>query len=454
MTSARVWVVDERPPVAHAHRELQKDRTGLLYRPGWPLVAMIVGYPVLWVAGVASFAVQIFAVPMAIQLWRRGNIRVPPWFGVWLLFLLCSGLGILVLGVDPVGTVPDTFSGRSLAFAVRQSQYIASTVVVLYVGNLTEEELPVRRIVWAFGLFYVYVVIGGVLGLLWPHGSFPSLLEVILPKSLTAVPYVSQLVHPTFAQVQEFGDDALPRPSAPFPYTNIWGSSMALLSIWYVVHLTSRRSRRTYVIGALVLTTGLITIVYSLNRGVWLGLGLCLLYAVAAMGRRGHMMPLVGVVLSVLVMVTLLFASPLKQVIETRAENGKSDEIRAFTTARAIDLAQASPVVGFGSTRSAEGSATSIAVGKSPDCKNCGNVPIGINGYVWTLMVTTGFVGTALFFGFWVSQVISSRNDPSMIASASRLSLALSAFFGLFYMLDPIVPFVAIGLLWRGRAAS
>nr|WP_281363824.1 O-antigen ligase family protein [Nocardioides daedukensis] len=198
---------------------------------------------------------------------------------------------------------------------------------------------------------------------------------------------------------------------------------------------------------------GLAAVIYSLNRGVWLGIMICVVYAVGAFLRRGRIAPLLAVAGVTMVAVVLIVASPLKQVIDTRAENGKSDSIRAFTTERALDLATASPLVGFGGTRSAVGSPSSIAIGKSPECKNCGNIPIGINGYLWTLLVTTGFGGTLLFFSFWASQLWHSRGDRSAVASAARLTVVVSVFFAFFYTLDPLLPSVALGLLWRGQKA-
>jgi hypothetical protein len=39
----------------------------------WPLIALFVLYPLWWALGVSSFVFVIFAVPMLVQLRRRGR---------------------------------------------------------------------------------------------------------------------------------------------------------------------------------------------------------------------------------------------------------------------------------------------------------------------------------------------------------------------------------------------
>ena len=47
-------------------------------RPGWPLTALLVLYPLWWALGMGTLAVFLLAVPMALQLWRRRPVLVPP----------------------------------------------------------------------------------------------------------------------------------------------------------------------------------------------------------------------------------------------------------------------------------------------------------------------------------------------------------------------------------------
>lgn len=421
--------------------------------PSWPITFLLVGFPVLWALGLAAFATQILAIPMAIELIRRRRVKVPTGFGIWLVFLVTSLLGLFVLGVNPPDTVPNSFVVRLIGYAVRESSYLAITIVFLYVGNLTEKELPEKRVIGQLAFFFVTVTLGGMLGLLWPNVSFTSVVELFVPDSIRIVPYVSRLVHPAFSQLQEFGGDLLPRPSAPFAYTNTWGSQLSLLGIWFCVAWLTRFSRTQRTLGLVVGVAAVIALVYSLNRGVWLGVVLGIVFVVVLLAIRGRFVPLVGLLIAVAIGAQLFLHSPLKQVFQTRADNGVSNDIRVFTTKRAFELGGESPLIGFGTTRSAIGSQTSITVGRTPTCPTCGNVSIGINGSFFTLLVTTGYAGMLLFFGFWAQQAWQSRRDRSLIGVACVLTLLTAVFYSFFYTIELTVPFIALALMWRRRMA-
>ncbi len=166
---------------------------------------------------------------------------------------------------------------------------------------------------------------------------------------------------------------------------------------------------------------------------------------------RGRFVPLMGVVVALVIGFGALQASPLGDVLSERLENGKSDSIRSFTTERALDLAVDSPIVGYGSTRSALGSHSSIAVGKSEQCPQCGNVPIGINGYLFMLLMSTGFVGTFFFFAFGAVMLWRAGPDRSVIAIGGSLVILLTGFYALLYDASTwlMVPFISLGILWR-----
>ena len=419
--------------------------------PGWPLTMLLVGYPVFWALGLVAFVLQIVAVPMAIELLRRRPIRVPRGFGIWILFLILSSAGILVLGLNPPGTLANSPTGRLIGFALRESTFIAITVIYLYVGNLSEEEVPERKVIGQLSIFFLTVTAGGVLGVIFPRVAFTSPFQLVLPHSIASIPYIQRLVHPAFAQVQDFGGTSLPRPSAPFAYTNTWGSQLAMLAVWFIVGWVIYGRRRQRLAAAVVLPIATVTLILSLNRGVWIGVILGVVVAAIILARRGHIMPLAALGVGVAVTILVVLQSPLNGVLQTRLDNGKSDSVRAYTSARAVELAAGSPILGLGSTRAAVGSQQSIAVGKSPKCPLCGNVNIGTNGFLFTLLVSTGFVGTALFFGFWVDQAWRSRKDRSAVAAAGQITLVMAAFFCLFYTIELTVPFIVLALMWRRR---
>lgn len=427
-------------------------------KPGWPLQWLLVGFPIFWAMGLASFATLIMAVPMAWELLRRRPIKLPRGFGFWALFLLWSFAGLFMLGVNPAGTVPASASSRLIAYGMREACYVAITIVMLYIGNLSLAEVSQTRIIRWLGALFITAVAGGVVGMLVPNFQFTSPFELILPHSIRYDDYVQHLVHPAVAQVQDVIDDATPRPAAPFTYTNVWGFHLTILGVWFFVSWLLKASPARRFAGTVVLLAGVVTLVYSLNRAAWLGAAVAVLCVCVRLAARGKIVLLVSVALMGVLAAGVFYASPLKGVVEARLDNGKSNDIRSFTTERAFELSAQSPVIGFGSTRRAYGSAASIAVGQSSDCPQCGNASIGMNGYFYLLLVSTGYVGAALFFGLGAVQLWRARRLHSPTGIAASIVLIMSAFYGFFYDASTwlVVPFVTLGLLWResNQAAS
>lgn len=102
----------------------------------------IVGLPVWWVLGLASVVPLLVAVVLALDLWRRRRVIVPPGFGWWLLFLAWVLLGIGTLWAAAPGAETGGGTGRLMVFGYRFCWYAASTVVLVWLGNTPRERLP------------------------------------------------------------------------------------------------------------------------------------------------------------------------------------------------------------------------------------------------------------------------------------------------------------------------
>ena len=61
----------------------------------------------------------------------------------------------IVLGVNAPDTLPTTFAQGLDAYVLRTLQYLGATVVLLYVGNLSENEVPRLRVVRWLGVLFV-----------------------------------------------------------------------------------------------------------------------------------------------------------------------------------------------------------------------------------------------------------------------------------------------------------
>ncbi|NUP03252.1 MAG: hypothetical protein HOW59_35560, partial [Nonomuraea sp.] len=149
--------------------------------PAWPIAALLLGYPLWWALGFGGLSVIVLAVPMAAILWRRRPIRVPHGFGLWLLLLAGYALSALMLDELPPGTYGAFSTGRLIGYAMRLALYVSVLIMVLYLGNLTERELPQLRLVRWLGVLFLTTVAGGLLGVLFPHFAFTSPVETLLP---------------------------------------------------------------------------------------------------------------------------------------------------------------------------------------------------------------------------------------------------------------------------------
>jgi hypothetical protein len=424
--------------------------------PAWPVTALLAGYPLWWACGLADFSVLIMAVPMILRMrsWHRSGrkISVPPAFGLWLLFLIVAAAGIFTLGLSAPDTVVSPISNRLLSYVDRGLTYGALTVILLYTGNLTERELPRRRLAWLLGLVGIFTVIGGLGGVVDAHFQFKSPVAYVLPKSMQSNTLVQAALYPGFSQVTNVLGVTEGRPKAPFEYTNTWGDCLTILLPWLLVAWWSYGSRRQRKLVIAVVALALIPLVYSLNRVAWVGVGLAAVYLGLRLAARGKVL-LLGVLCAGLALAGVaIVATPLQGLITSRLQHQQSNSIRGSLSLSAIDDANAAPLIGFGDTRHQQGSASSIAVGPTQQCPQCGQYAVGSNGQLYLLLVCTGWAGTGLFLAFFAYLCWRYRHDKTPYGMAGLLGVGLS-FLYMFAYVSVTAPLeftlFAVALLWR-----
>jgi hypothetical protein len=171
-----------------SHRRRGPVRDWFAGHPAWPIAALLIGWPAWWALGTSDYMPIVFAIPMIRRMaaWRSSGrrIRKPPGFALWLLFLLVVVVSLSAISLTAPGTVPSPVSNRLISFSVRGLQYAAVTVLLLYAGNLTEDELPRRRLAWMLGLVAIYATVGGLGGTVAPHVGFTSPLAAVIPTHL------------------------------------------------------------------------------------------------------------------------------------------------------------------------------------------------------------------------------------------------------------------------------
>ncbi len=424
--------------------------------PAWPVASILALYPLWWALGLGVLIFPIMAVPMLVLLLRRRAagrpLRLPPGFAWWALFLAAVVISIAALGADPAGTVAEHASDRLVAVLYRLVMYLALTVLLLYAGNLTEAELPRRRLVKLLGWLFVVTVAGGLLGMVAGRFEFTSPVEWLLPSGIRNKGFVQSLVHPYAAQIMDLVGGAKPRPAAPWGYTNTWGNNFCLLAGWLVVAAWSSGRTRAKVFALLCLAVSVVPAVVSLNRGLWIGLVVLVVYVSARYILLGKLWIIGALAVAAAALAVALVASPLGDVVGARLDNGKSNGVRSFLIERALDGAADSPVIGYGSTRNTIGGRNSITVGESAGCERCGNFTVGGNGQLWQLIYAHGAVGTVGYLGFFAYGLWRFRRDRSAVGIAGSAAIVTSFSAMLWYnsLATPLAFMVlAYALLWR-----
>ncbi|WP_343919461.1 hypothetical protein [Nocardioides aestuarii] len=408
--------------MAHTHRS----------RPGWPLTLLYIGFPVWWALGLAQLMFFVAAAAMAVILVRRREpLRVPHGFALWALFLVWVLLGMVVLRAHAPDTLPGFGMARVAGFVIRAGWYAAATVVMLYVVN-TAREVTTQRIVRLLAYMFVVTTCFGVVASVAPQLEFSSPAELLLPHGIAKANFVSTLVHPTLASTSEFLGYEQPRPTAPFPYSNAWGNNLALFLPFFVLAWCGRDAGWRRHVAPFVLLAAVVPITFSLNRGLWIALAVAAAYAAFRLAANGRRRALQVLVAAVLVGGTAFMASPLYDTVTLRVETPHSNERRASTAETVVAVtAEGSPIVGYGSTRTMQGSFSSLAGGETDSCHQCAAPPLGTQGFMWRLVLTTGFIGTLLCLAFLGVQFVRRARGPSPldVATCSALLVAVLCFF-------------------------
>jgi hypothetical protein len=402
---------------------------------GWPLYALFYGFPLWWVLGLAEFVWPIFAVFLLANLVvRRGSVRVPKGFGLYILFMCWMAASALhVSGLD-----------KLFGFVYRMLLYTSAPIVGIFILNSPKRLLPNRAVVKMMVFFWMVVVGGGLLGLLLPHLQITTVMSKLVPKRIQANPFVFNLVHPATAQIQHFLGYPVPRPAAPFVFTNDWGGNFALLVPFLLASWAKSENPRRDRLVRLLVPLSLLPVVFSLNRTLWASLGLIAVYGSVRFGARGRS---VAVVQAAVVMVALggfVFSfGPTKSLIADRVATPHSNNGRQSLYTQSIDLAMKQPLIGYGGPQQST-AATKSSNYKHPD--------VGTQGQVWTVLVSNGMPATFFFFGYFIAFCWRTRRARSPLALWCHIVVLVALFQSPFYGLLAAqlhLVFIAIGLSSR-----
>ncbi len=371
--------------VRAAQHALIQERAPL---PAWPIALLIGGMPLWWVTGVLPF-IPLFTCALLVVLLLNAP-RVTLTLEAMLILAFTLWAATCVVMVDtPM---------RAAGSAIRLSMILGAALILIYVTN-SGESLSRRRVLKVLFGFWLFVVFGGFLAVIWPTGGFTTPMAYLLPGGLRENELVKALVQPSFAEVQHpwGAEEPFHRPSAPFAYANGWGAGFAYLTpLAIAFRMTILKGRRRLIDLALLLA--LVPAVLTSNRGMLLILFIQFLYVAIRMAARGDARGLVTILAATTIGVGTFVALGGLEEIQARQETSSSVEGRGQLYAGTFSKTRdESPIMGFGAPRPAE------EIG----------VAFGTQGAAWTYMFSYGFVGLGLILAsLWTLAYRSGRRLP------------------------------------------
>jgi hypothetical protein len=395
---------------------------------GWPLVFMFYGYPIWWLLGLGAFLWPVAAVPMALSLLTRKTVRAPKGFGFYLLFVILMLVsGVQVNGVD-----------RWVGYVYRASLYLSVGIMLLYVYNAPSRLLPTDRVVRMMAFFFGMTAAGGLLGVIAPYLEFKTLAETLMPARLLQNSYVRELVHGSTAQIQTFLGYPVPRPKAPFVFTNDWGGVYALLVPFLFASWAAMRGFARKGLLRLLAIASLIPVIFSLNRILWLCLVVCVVYGSTRFAMRGRVKAIQGMAGLLVVFTLLLNFGPTKQLVDDRLVTPHSNKGRTTLYTEATSGVAKSPLLGYGAPR--------------PSQRNPNLPPVGTQGQFWLVFYSHGIPATFFWLCFFFYALWRTRKAVSNTGLWCHMVVLMAIVQMPFYGLIPTqmhIVAVAVALAFR-----
>lgn len=408
-----------------------RGRPAVVALPAWPVLWLFAGLPVWWLTGLLDLILIPAAGVMLALLARADDVRAPRGFGVWLMFVAWSGASVVML----------VETADLIGFSYRMALYVSGGVLFLYVYN-ARAKLRARRVTACLTAWWLMMVVGGYIGLLAPEAVLHTPLSRVLPDWLLDNDLVNHMV---VRRTSQFNPESYlqvaPRPSAPFLYTNNWGNVYSLLLPFAVAHLVGLRGRRSFWAMLAVFPISAVPALLTLNRGMFLGIGVAVAYVAVRALLAGHLRLVLSLAAAGAVAVALFTALPVEerqgQRLSSSAETTSTDT-RASLYRDALAEVPRSPVFGRGAPLETAGP---------------GQVPVGTQGQVWMLLVSHGPVSAVCFVGWFLLALRSALHRRDAVGVAAGTTLLVSVVELLYYGVLPYglpLMMVAAALALRG----
>lgn len=350
--------------------------------PLWPLAAMFGLVPLWWVAGSFYLGWPLLGALLFTLLATRGRVPLPPAIGIWLLFLAIAVASASRL--TSLTSVP--------TFVLRLAFYLTALVVAIYVYAVTRERPDQAVVLVPLCAFWFSLVALGWLGVLIPRFELTTPLEILLPPGVSGVPFINDMVHLSTAEYSARSLNPIYRPAAPYAYTNNYGSAYAM-TLPCVVAFTMLRRRgllRWLLLASLPLS--LVPAFFTLNRAMFLSLGVGL----AVLGVRAALRGNVRVAASIAGVVVLggvasLFI-PVAEMIGNRVESSDTNTDRLSLYSEVLRRVGDSPWLGYGAPMDVD----TVSA----------DAPIGTQGQLWMVLFSHGVPALLCFLAWFVAAAL------------------------------------------------
>jgi hypothetical protein len=386
--------------------------------PRWPIVFFGLAFPLLWVVGLGFVFLPLSGLLAAGVMIKRRRAVLPPGWYLWFAYLV-----IVIASVVQIDS-----TGRLIGFVLRLGMVLGATAVALYVYTATPRSVGLdvvyRSVMW----LWIFVIVGGWLGILFPDVVLQTPFSRVVPGSLMSNELVNALVRPAFAQIEyPYGQEPIVRPAAPFQAANGWGCNIALMAPMIFRYIGMLRGWRRFGL-ILISLAGVVPAVATLNRGLFIGLGVALVYVAARALMAGRIKVAAAVVSAMAAIVLLASVTGVVGSVMTRLENSGTNDTRSSLYDEAIARTIDSPLLGYGAPR--------------PSFRQ--EISVGTQGHVWNIMVSHGFFALAFYILYFVVTAWFGRNARRP-ADGGNITTVVGCVLIWFYGLDG--PQVAILLL-------
>ena len=322
-------------PAAARIGPLREDAQEL---PAWPFVVAYAAYFLWWVLGSGDLMWPLFAIIMVVFMIGRHGLRFPPGTIIWTFFLAWVLASMTMLDSG----------GRVIGAFYRFLLQLAPGIFAVYAYN-ARQTLSVRAIVGTMWGFLASTTIGGFIAMAAPTLRFKTLMYYLVPRALHSNDFVKEFTKRATTQWNPSSwilSD--PRPSAPFIYSNTYGNVYSLifpLALVFAYVLWRERSKWRFLVAA-VCALSVIPAAATLNRGMYIGLIVVIVWVGFQRLRAGAWRTVLGIVAAIAVGIVAWLATPASQSLLERVAASSSTEDRASNYLETLNELRQSPFLG------------------------------------------------------------------------------------------------------------